>query len=129
MHDEILSAEGEWGAPYYYGDQGADPFTFLAGKLVKGDTYPLAIKVLDHASSVSIAPLDKHLLLDSAIRMLYREREKPAALSAAIDACRQHIDTSPQAAAAWPKRFPKIPPDSGSSLGTHRGYKQLKAGT
>lgn len=63
-----------------------------------------------------------HFFYPAKMRLFYKNRENPADLSIAIDACLKQIEISEKAAAAFLKEYAKY---GNNQLPRHEGYDQL----
>ena len=84
---------------------------------------PIAYKILEKGIDLSKSGgpiLDVHFLYSQAIKTYYRDRDKPAYMQKAIDACMQQIKIAPQAAKAFRAEYPRD-----DFLPDHKGFEQL----
>lgn len=95
----------------------------LAGWFAGGKERPIAHKILDKAFELAkegARMLDRHFLYSQAIQIFYKDRDNPAYMSKAIDACVRQIGIAPEAAKAFRAEYPYD-----STLPSHKGYEQL----
>lgn len=94
----------------------------LAGWFSKADDRPIAHKILEKAEKLSkmqTPVLDIHFLCQQKINIYYKDRDQPEFMEKAIEACRQQIALTREAANAFKAEYGDSP------LPSHKGYEQL----
>lgn len=100
----------------------ADLLASLATWLYRPQDRPLARRVLAKAGERAVRDgriLELHYTYQVMIQIYYRDRQDPAALQVAIEACGKMIALAPQAAVAFHDAYP------GQPLPRHYGYHLL----
>ena len=94
----------------------------LAGWFAKKDDRSLAYRMLDKAEELSkteACVLDVHFLYGAKISLYNKDRDNPACIEKAIDACKQQIALADKAAREFREEYKDSP------LPGHKGYQQL----
>lgn len=107
----------------YTSETSIDLLSALAGWFDKKDDRTIAYRIIKKAEEMineSSNILDIHFLYQSKIETYYKNRDNdPNALEKAIEACKQQIEISPKAKAAFQKEYKDSP------LPSHVGFEQL----
>lgn len=94
----------------------------LAGWFSKESDRSIARRILAKAEQLAGCDtpiLDRHFLYQAMIELFYRDRQEPASLDRAIEACKAQIYFAPDAAQAFKNEY------GDSILPAHKGYQQL----
>jgi hypothetical protein len=94
----------------------------LAGWFGKPGDRRIACRILAKAEELSANEehaLDRHFLYGEKLSLYYKDREDPAFLDKAIQACKEQISVADRAARAFHAEY------KGQALPGHKGYQQL----
>ena len=93
----------------------------LAGWFSGEAERPIAHKILQKADEFrgGARVLDLHFLCGAKVDIYYKDRNSPALVERAIQACKEQIELAPRAAAAFKAQY------AGEPLPSHKGYEQL----
>jgi len=110
-------------------------FSGLATWFKKPGDRSIVRRILAKAEEVSLTENDLmglHFTYQQVVQVYYKDREDPAALEIAIDACRKQVAIAPQVAKLFQKEARDLAkhsderlPESVFNLPTHVGFEQL----